>query len=199
MIWIAFFSQTGSEIVELSKAINRKPDLLVTNNKENKILFHPGIRELGTVIQSSSHNNLMDYFRVQQCYPRKEILITLHGYLRIIPPDICEQYEIYNGHPGLITAYPELKGKDPQERAWNSKHGWIGCVIHKVTAGVDEGPIEDQTSIPNTIKSLDEMYSRKKQMSLYLWNKFMWRKLNEDRDMWRAISRKDYPPERFTV
>ena len=32
--WIAFFSQTGSEIVNISKAIGRVPDLIVTNNDE---------------------------------------------------------------------------------------------------------------------------------------------------------------------
>ena len=46
----------------------------------------------------------------------KHDLITLHGYLRIIPENICKQCKhIYNGHPGLINMYPELKGKDPQE------------------------------------------------------------------------------------
>jgi hypothetical protein len=39
MNWVAFFSQTGSEIVELSKSIKRKPDLIVTNNFEEKIKF----------------------------------------------------------------------------------------------------------------------------------------------------------------
>ena len=50
MNWIAFFSQTGSEIVELSKQLGRKPDLVVTNNFEEKVKFHPGIRELGVTI-----------------------------------------------------------------------------------------------------------------------------------------------------
>ena len=194
MLWIAFFSQTGSEIVELSKRINRKPDLIVTNNKEDKVPYHPGIRELsksGVVIQIATHDQLMDYFRQlgHNQYNPAETIITLHGYLRIIPPDICKKYNIYNGHPGYITAYPELKGKDPQIRAWEAKHGWIGCVLHKVTEGVDEGPIEDQTGIPNVAQSLDQLYSILKEKSLYLWEKFMWRKLNENSDKWRTISR----------
>lgn len=194
MFWIAFFSQTGSEIVELVKEIGRKPDLIVTNNKEDKIPYHPGIRELnkqGVVIQIATHDLLMDYFRQHghKQYNPAETIITLHGYLRIIPPDICEKYNIYNGHPGYITAHPELKGKDPQVRAWEAGHRWVGCVIHKVTAGVDEGPIEDQTGVPNTANSLDELYSLLKRKSLYLWTKFMWRKLDEDSNKWRSISR----------
>ena len=31
-----------------------------------------------------------------------------HSELRC-PPSICEKHGIYNGHPGLITEYPELK------------------------------------------------------------------------------------------
>ena len=150
MIWIAFFSQTGSEIVELSKAIGRKPDLIVTNNFETTIKFNPGLRELGVVIQSAKHDQLMGYFRTQHVYDPAEVIITLHGYLRIIPADICEKYKMYNGHPGYITAHPELKGKDPQVRAWEGKYKWVGCVIHKVTAGVDEGPIEERTGVPNS-------------------------------------------------
>ena len=128
MNWVAFFSQTGSEIVELSKSIRRKPDLLVTNNFEEKIKFHPGIRELGVTIMSAKHDMLMNYFRNQVVYNVPETLISLHGYLRILPADICERYEVYNGHPGAIDLFPELKGKDPQEKVWldNEKYNIIG-------------------------------------------------------------------------
>lgn len=187
MYWIAFFSQTGSEIVELSKVIGRAPDLILTNNKDIKT-HHPDMVLLNVPMYLSDHDGLMKYLRVNYNNP-KEVLITLHGYLRIIPPDICERFDIYNGHPGYITAYPELKGKDPQVRAWEARHGWVGCVIHKVTAGVDEGPVIDQTGVPNTANSLDELYSLLKRKSLYLWEKFMWGKLNENSDKRSSVSR----------
>lgn len=195
MKWIAFFSQTGSEIVALSKEINRSPDLIFTNNFDDS-KYHSGIKELESKIVVNKHNVLMDYLRFSEM---DKPLITLHGYLRILPPDICDKYEIYNGHPGYIVQYPELKGKDPQIRAFEAQHKWIGSVIHKVTAGVDEGPVIESSGIPNTVKSLDEMYSTLKNISLYLWIKFMWSKINEDSNKWRTVSRKDNPPERFTV
>ena len=175
MNWIAFFSQTGSEIVELSKSIGRKPDLLVTNNFEDKIKFHPGVRDLGVTIMSAKHNMLMDYFRNQVIYNVPQTLISLHGYLRILPADLCEKYEIYNGHPGAIDLYSELKGKDPQARAWENceRYSRIGSVVHKVTAGVDEGEIVSEVTVPNLVKSLDEMYGTLKQTSLQSWIKFM--------------------------
>jgi len=195
MIWIALFSQTGSEIVELCKQLNRKPDLILTNNFE----ITTGIKDLGVEVKCAKHSELMDFLLNQQYLNVNNITITLHGYLRIIPPNICSRYKIYNGHPGLITAYPELKGKDPQVRAWSGNYKWIGCVIHKVTEGVDEGPIEEQSGVPNKTTSLEEMYGLLKEMSLYLWVKFMWRLINEDSNMRSAISRKNNFTERFTV
>lgn len=171
MKWIAFFSQTGSEIVELSKALKRKPDLLVTNNFEEKIKFNPGVRELGVTIQSARHEMLMDYFRMQRMFDPSTTLISLHGYLRIIPEDVCTKYNMMNGHPAFITQYPELKGKDPQIRTWEGNYPIIGSVVHKVTPGVDEGEVLSTVCYTNRCESLDEMYGFLKETSLESW---MW-------------------------
>lgn len=175
MEWIAFFSQTGSEIVELSKKLNRKPDLIVTNNFEEKIKFHPGIRELGVTIMSAKHDIIMDYFRNQKVIDVSKVLISLHGYLRVLPADICEQYEIYNGHPGAIDLYPELKGKDPQEKVWqeNDKYTIIGSVVHRCTAELDGGAVLKAVHVRNRNYSKEELYSSLKMTSLSAWNFFM--------------------------
>ena len=42
--WVAFFSQTGSEIVEVSKLLGRWPDLIVTNERpEHLRKIHPAL------------------------------------------------------------------------------------------------------------------------------------------------------------
>lgn len=169
MKWIAFFSQTGSEIVELSEKLGRKPDLIVTNNFEDKIKYHPGVRKLGVTIQSAKHDMLMTYFRNQTLWNPSDVLITLHGYLRIIPEDICNKYTMLNGHPGLITKYPELKGKDPQVRAWEAKYPIVGSVVHTVTPEVDEGVIHNSVCYTNRCETLDEMYGLLKRSSLESW------------------------------
>lgn len=173
MKWVAFFSQTGSEIVNLSRSLKRKPNLLVTNSFEEKIEFHPGIRELKVTIQSARHDILMDYFRRQTILSPADTLITLHGYLRIIPPDVCKKYNILNGHPGLITLYSELRGKDPQIKAWEGNYPKIGSVVHKATAEVDEGPILSSIEYTNECKSLDEMYGKLRRSSLESWLKVL--------------------------
>lgn len=169
--WIAFFSQTGSEIVALSRALNRSPDVIVTNNFEDKIKYHPEVRKLGVSIIIAKHGRLMDYFDTQAIYEPSSVIITLHGYLRIIPEHICNKYTIYNGHPGAIDIFSELKGKDPQARTWENKEKYnvIGSVVHRVTKGVDEGEIIKSVKVVNRNYSLNELYDTLKMTSLAAW------------------------------
>jgi folate-dependent phosphoribosylglycinamide formyltransferase PurN len=175
MKWITFFSQTGSEIVELSNRLGRKPDLIVTNNFEEKIKFNPGIRELNVTILSTKHDGIMNYFRHQVIYKPTDIIITLHGYLRILSPDICDRYEIYNGHPAAINLYPELKGKDPQEKVWQNMSSYpiIGSVVHRCTSVLDAGEITGMVNIPNKCTTADSLYQKLKETSLESWLTFM--------------------------
>jgi folate-dependent phosphoribosylglycinamide formyltransferase PurN len=171
-MWIAFFSQTGSEIVDICHQIKRRPNLIVTNNLEYK---NPKLSDIGTVIMSGKHDQLMTYLLNQTIYDPKDTFITLHGYLRIIPPEVCNKYEMYNGHPALISKYPELKNKDPQERTWTSKEQYpiIGSVVHNVTPGVDEGSIVSEVAYTNRCETKDELYGKLKQCSLEAWYFFL--------------------------
>jgi len=177
MIWITLFSQTGSEISKLSRILNRVPDLIVTNKQEHIADISPDLKSLKSTIMYGSHKTLMTYFESQRLYDPKDTLITLHGYLRILPPEICNMYEIYNGHPGAITMYPELKGKDPQVRAWEGNYNTVGSVVHRVTPGVDEGEVCSSVFADNTATTLDEMYGILTETSLKSWIQFMKEKL----------------------
>ena len=171
--WIVFFSQTGSEIANISEKLDREPDLIITNKDPYKCedvderidrLYHlspkPSVEE---------YENVLDAF--------ENPIITLHGYLRILPKEICEKYEIYNGHPGLITEYPELKGKDPQVRAFEGikegKYNVAGAVLHKVIPEVDEGKIIAEERFGAWDLSLDELFRTLKDRSLYMWVNFL--------------------------
>lgn len=168
--WIAFFSQTGSEIVALSDSIGRKPDLIVSNRELYQLNLHPRLKSLGTVMYAK-HNRLMEYFENNNIYKPEETIITLHGYLRIVSEKLCSKYRIYNGHPGAIDLYPELKGKDPQERTWENKENYkfIGSVVHEVIPAVDEGKIIKSVHVTNKNYSLDEVYNSLKMTSLSAW------------------------------
>lgn len=169
--WIAFFSQTGSEIAELSKAIGVKPEICVTNNvHEDKYVVNPELIR-NNYLMRAKHDRLMEYFINDRYFDPENTIITLHGYLRILPPELCSKFTIYNGHPGAIEMYPELKGKDPQVRAWENKEAYkfIGSVVHEVVPEVDEGKIIKSVYFTNRVISLDDMYSTLKMSSLTAW------------------------------
>jgi len=175
-VWIALFSQSGSEINSLSSNLKVQP-LILTNNMRSS--WVTGLK----VWHQKSHNELIEWLR--KAYPeneyRKNVLITLHGYMRILPPDICERYSIYNGHPAAIDLYPELKGKDPQIRTWNGreKYSIIGSVVHKVVPEVDDGEIVSSSYYTNRVESEIEMFTKLRESSQESWLWFLRKKLCE--------------------
>lgn len=149
--WVAFFSQTGSEIVNIAEKLGKWPSVVVCSNKDlskvnKKLLDHYQdsdrfVHLTGKIDQYAYY----DVFNRPDLYG-EQFIITLNGWLKIVPPKVCEDFMIYNGHPGLITDYPELKGKDPQQRVVDlieagTPPDKIGSVIHVVTPEVDEGSI----------------------------------------------------------
>lgn len=185
--WIAFYSQTGKEIVNLSRRLGRWPDVIVVNDQFDPDSKVPGgrvcdlkyeynhscleIRERAR-IHVKSRPSETTLRNILSALPNA--LITLHGWLRIMPPSICEEFEIYNGHPGLITEYPQLKGFNPQEKAHKLELPVSGCVIHRVEAGVDEGEIvacSEYVDIKG--KELGEVYDLLSEKSLDLWYTFL--------------------------
>jgi len=176
--WVTFFSQTGSEIATISKKLNRLPDLIVTNNRPAGMrTISPKLLELGVpIVVLPNKPDLVDYVQVldQLFVLPNETLITLHGWLRIVPKEIIEKYYyIFNGHPGLINKYPELKGKDPQKKAWDLNLPTSGCVIHKVTEGVDEGTVYRSKEIAIRNLNMDQLFEELHETSVELWVSFL--------------------------
>lgn len=176
-IWVSLFTQTGSELQSIVDVFKKAPNVVLYNGKDpNSVVFRKEKYPL-TMFMHKKHDDIVEWLR--ESYPepevRSRVIITLHGYLRILPPDICERYTIYNGHPGAIDLYPELKGKDPQVRAWENivSYSKIGSVIHRVTEGVDEGKIVKSVHFTNNVKSLDDTFNTLKTASLVSWVLFL--------------------------
>src|SRR6056300_875818 len=167
--WMAFFSQTGGEIADIAESLQRWPDLIITNKRPDHLrTIDSRVVEYGYT-ELPNKPTAEDYETVLQ----DNSIITLHGWLRIMPPAVCDKYLIYNGHPGLITKYPELKGKDPQVKAFEGKYPVAGAVIHKVTAGVDEGKIIMEEYFNATQLDLDDLFRILRDRSLYMWINFL--------------------------
>lgn len=167
--WIALCSRTGTEIYSLAKKINRKPDLLIyySNVKHDlipEIKLDPEIK-----IVYLSRRPETETYKKYLGTPGSS-LITLHGWMYIIPEGICTLYDIVNLHPGDIVTFPELKGKDPQQKAYELNLPTSGAVIHKVIPEVDEGTIysvSDKVNIQGL--SLEEVYKKLRKVSIDLW------------------------------
>lgn len=168
MRWIAMFSQTGSELVNLCTLINKKPDLILYNGKEQ---LSQKIKDLHVeIVQLAQKPSVEDYLS----YFSEDNVITLHGWLRVIPKVVCEKYEgkIFNGHPGLITEDETLKGFNPQIKAFEKKSKRLGSVLHEVTAGVDEGKILYTSISEAPYSTLEDVYEILKQTSINTWIEF---------------------------
>ena len=178
-VWIAFFSQTGAEIADIAESLGRWPDRIITNDRPDHLrTIDSRIEEKG-YFTFTNKPSLEEYEEALFYFP--EAVITLYGWLRIMPPEICEKFMIYNGHPGLITEYPELKGKDPQIRAYEGiklgKYLDAGAVLHKVVAGVDEGRIIAQERFNAFNLELDDLFRILRDRSLYMWCRFLRRNI----------------------
>ena len=77
-------------------------------------------------------------------------LIVLAGYMKIIPPEIVNQYigKIINIHPSLLPKYPGLNTYT-KVLANNDVHN--GATVHFVTSNLDQGPIilQGKYTVPN--------------------------------------------------
>lgn len=162
MRWIALFSQTGSELVQISDKLGYKPHVCLTNN-----MNYDG----SLSVRKDNHKGLMEWLKF---HCTENDIITLHGYLRIIPEDIVN-LRIFNGHPGLITKHPELKGKDPQKKALQLNLSETGVIIHRVDKDVDSGPILLSKSYRMRGDETEEiLINRLREYSIDMWSDFLW-------------------------
>lgn len=174
--WTAMFSRTGYELYCIIKILKLLPTQIICNRKP----IQDGIdKRFWDFLQDQNYDitfvtkspSVEEYDLFLQ--PPNNHIITLHGWMRIIPPPICEKFNIYNGHPGDILAYPELKGKDPQQKALDLNHKTIGTVIHKVIPEVDNGPVISVKKIGNTFKDVDSISIALREESIFLWSDFL--------------------------
>lgn len=174
MRWLALSSFSGTEL-----------DILIQWVANNYSISNIYVDET-TAITNNPNSKLLDKYQAKLIPNRptseeyKEVfgdptntIITLHGWNRIIPADICDMYTIYNVHPGDIVNYPFLKGADPQQKAIDMKLQRSGVVIHKCSAEVDSGEIVafQQTNISGL--NIDQVTSKLREISIQLWINFL--------------------------
>jgi folate-dependent phosphoribosylglycinamide formyltransferase PurN len=181
LYWKALFSQSGSEILEISTRVGRFPDTIITNkspedmDKINPVLLEKAFDRFIFIPKKPAVEEYKEAIKSAD-------IVTLHGFLRVLPPDICGRYRIFNGHPGLITKFPELKGKDPQAKVWwrhaDTPYRLHGHVIHKVVPEVDAGEVVSvkefySQNIYSEHNSLNEYIARLHKLAIENWVEFV--------------------------
>lgn len=168
--WFALYSQTGDEIQKIKKLLGgRVPDCVLSTNPQHVDLeTRRSPKELHLLVEEQLRRNLQE-----------GDIVTLHGYLHILSSDILAipGVKFYNGHPGLITMYPELKGKDPQLKVWEGFYPIVGVVIHEVTDELDSGTVLMTSQIATNKefykRPFESVLSDIKYLSVGLWNVFL--------------------------
>ena len=179
--WYSLFSHTGSETQSLfeSEAVDLPLEAVFTNNMSYRgSLSKFGEPRLYWVSSYKDMNKLLSSDYIVEA----NSLITLNGYMGIVPADVLDSLKargckVYNIHPAPIQHYPELRGKDPQERMYEGiqrrEYTYIGVVIHEVDAGVDTGKIVHWVlELADPSMSKDELYERLHSMGLQAWESF---------------------------
>lgn len=179
--WIAMFSHTGSEIARLSKRLGRSPDKIITNLQPGSANISKDLT--GDITFANNKPTAADYRRL---FSSGDI-ITMHGWMRIIPGSICREHNIYNLHPGLCTIYPELRGKDPQKRVFENsatveggtrEYSRVGCVLHQAAEEIDFGRTIMERSTGNCYSGPSHLSEALKDMAVDMWEEFLNYKIN---------------------
>jgi formyltetrahydrofolate-dependent phosphoribosylglycinamide formyltransferase len=74
-------------------------------------------------------------------------VVALAGYMRLLTPWLVQRWpgRMLNIHPSLLPKYP---GLDTHARAIAAGDAEAGCTVHRVTEGVDDGPVLAQARVP---------------------------------------------------
>lgn len=174
------FSQSGQEISDIAERTGLRPNRIITTNKDIGS-YYPKIwesclgddmAELYHVTKKSDYDTMFKTLDVLDNHA--DVLITMHGFLRVIPSDICDKYNIVNLHPGHIIDFPHLKGKDPQARAYEEKLPYTGCVLHKAIGEVDSGEVisSNKCAINSTV-DIKFLYANLRECALELWCEYL--------------------------
>lgn len=165
-IWMMLFSHSGREVSELLEAFpNRRVGVFTNRGNAPFYTYLPRIQGE----PSKDIHERLEQFMIPA-------LVTLHGYNRILPPGVVDNpnLEIYNVHPGDTELYPELRGKDPQEKAIKLGLKTTGVIIHRVTNEVDVGEVVAR-SVVDILPGEDtlSLVDRLRRISVSLWISFL--------------------------
>ena len=187
--WCGLFSHTGKELEKLAGMdhdFGLRLDTAITNNMG----YSGTLAQKGVQLYKLYSFKDVNFLLKQPEIVADNSLVTLNGYMGILPADVLRNLKlrgckVYNIHPAPIQMYPELKGKDPQERMYEGiqkrEYNYIGVVIHEVDEGVDTGKIVHWVlQMADHSMTKDELYERLHELGTQAWESFFRERMYED-------------------
>ncbi len=103
--------------------------------------------------------------KLEEILPENTDLIVLAGFLSIITKDFAEKYKgkIINIHPSLLPKFggKGMWGMNVHKAVIDADEPESGATVHFVTAGIDEGEIIIQGSVPLSPNETPESLAEK--------------------------------------
>ena len=187
--WYGLFSHTGKELETLASKDHDWDVRLGTVITDN-MNYKGNLSTKGVTLYKLASRTDINWLLKQTQIVEDNSLITLHGYMGVLPADVLRSLRIrgckvYNIHPAPIQLYPELKGKDPQQRLYagvqRREYSYIGVVIHEVDAGIDTGRIVHWVlQFADHGMTEDELYERLHELGTQAWESFFRERMYED-------------------
>ena len=186
--WYGLFSHTGKELETLvfSDEIPLQLEAAITNNR----YYDCRLADLGVKLYMLPSYKDINWMLKHPQVVEDNSLITLNGYMGIVPSDVLRNLKlrgckVYNIHPAPIQLYPELRGKDPQERMYEGiqkrEYKYVGVVIHEVDEGVDTGKIVHWVlQLADRSMNKDELYERLHELGTQAWESFFRERMYEN-------------------
>lgn len=186
--WCGVFSHTGKELETLAQSdvVNMHLDVAITNNMS----YSGNLSFMKCKCYKLATRADVNWALKQPDIVADGSLVTLNGYMGILPTDVLHNLKlrgckVYNIHPAPIQHYPELRGKDPQERLYEGiqkrEYNYIGVVIHEVDEGVDTGKIVHWVlQLADHGMTKDEFYERLHELGTQAWESFFRERMYEN-------------------
>ncbi len=146
--WAVFASGQGSNLKNFIETVREGKVCLLVSDKPHCLAVKKA-RRYGVPVYIIKQKT--DWEDLNQTLKDKRInYLFLLGFMKIVPASFVALWKdkMLNLHPSLLPKYPGLKSLT---RAYKD-HAPIGVTVHKVTAGVDEGPIIQQKTAVQVVR-----------------------------------------------
>lgn len=151
---VVFASGNGSTLQSIIDNINdnkleAKINLVISENPNAYALERAKKNGIETYVIKSKDFEQRDAELIETLKPYKIDLIVLAGYLKMIGPQLIENYKIINTHPSLLPKFggKGMYGMNVHKAVVEAEEKFTGPTVHYVNNEYDRGPIISQTKI----------------------------------------------------